>query len=213
MVDLRAGVWAMRATGCALALAVWSAAPVVHADPPGWLDRAVVVEAARRAVERAGLAPSETRALAARARRSAWLPEVSVRVARGTGLSLTTTGANPSDRATADDSLVLDVRLTLSLPALVYHPQETALARAELVRAQRRLALETQVVELLAVLERHRLAALEATPEVPPTAEDVLEEALARARVELLTGVSLATILRGASSPGVPAGTPTPAPR
>ncbi|MBI5515385.1 MAG: hypothetical protein HY909_16520 [Deltaproteobacteria bacterium] len=168
------------------------------ADPPGWLDRAVVAEAARRAVDRAGLSPLEARALAARARRSSWLPQVSVRVARGAGLTLTSTAANPTDRATADDSLVLDVRLTLSLNELVFHPQEVTLARAELVRAQRRMALETQVVELLAVLERHRLAALEAPPGAPPDPEAALEEALARARVELLTGVALETRRRAA---------------
>ena len=95
-------------------------------DPPSLLDRAVVRVATSMAIERAGLDPEATRALASRARNAAWLPQVSVRVARNTGASTTQYAAVTSDRQLLDDSLFVDVRVSFSFDRLVFDPRETA---------------------------------------------------------------------------------------
>lgn len=176
---------------CALLLT-----PSAGADPPPftWLDRAVVAEATRRAVERAGFAADASRAMASRARSAAWLPQVSVRVARGSGATTTQYTAATSDRQLLDDSLFVDVRVSLALDRLVFDPHEVNLWRAELVRAERRLQLEASVLDALARVEELRRARAAEAPDTPPDPAWELDTLRARARVELLTGAPLESL-------------------
>ena len=73
----------MRLQALALSLALGLLPGTAAADPPSYLDRAVVLDAAHRAVVRAGLDASSSASLAARSRSAGWLPQLSVRVARG----------------------------------------------------------------------------------------------------------------------------------
>lgn len=185
----------MKKTGVSLALGALLVPALSLADPPSYLDRAVVAEASRRAIERAGLGADVVPSLVRRARLAAWLPDLSVRVARGTGLALTQLSENPNDRLLASDSLTVDVRATLSLDRVVFSPQEPALWRNEQARAERRMSLEALIVDLLAHLEllaRQRLARPSTAPADP--AADV-DFARTRARIELLTGLSLDALL------------------
>lgn len=170
---------------CALLLGL---APPARADPPSLLDRPVVLAATRLAVARAGLDDGASHALAARARHAAWLPHVSVRVARNTGAATTQYAAASGDRQLLDDSLFVDVRVTLSLDRLVFDPHEAALARLDAQRAEHRLRLEAAVLDALTRCEQlRRRAATEAS--------DVVDRLAAQARVEQLTGVSIDALL------------------
>lgn len=161
------------------------------ADPPSYLDRAVVAEATRRAVARAGLGADVVPSLVRRARNAALLPDLTVRIARGTGLAFTQLSDNPNDRLLASDSLTVDVRASFSLDRLVFAPQEPSLLRSELTRTERRMALEALIVDLLAHLEllARRRAALPQGSSHDLDAD--VDFARTRARVELLTGTSL----------------------
>lgn len=165
-----------------------------HADPPSWLDPAVVAEASRRAVVHAGLDDEPARSLARRARVAALLPNITVRVARGMGATSTQYTSATNDRLLTDDSLVFDLRVSLALDRLVFDGHEVALFRYQLQRARERQALEATVLDLLAQLEAIRLS-----PPPPPTDTDaaaarVVAERRLRARLELLTGRPLATL-------------------
>ncbi len=173
-----------------LTLGVWT--PWARADPPSWLARDVVAEVTRRAIAHAGLDLDDLGNLSRRARRSAWMPRVSLRVGRNLGASLTqyNTG-NTSDRLSADESMVFDVRVQFSLDHAVFHPSEVSLQRAAQQRTERRLALETAVVEALARLEAQRRPTAPDGTLPPAPAAHPLEALRARARVEQLIGQSL----------------------
>lgn len=157
-----------------------------HADPPSWLDRAVVTEVTRRALRHARLDDDDLRAMAARARAGAWLPRITVRVARGFGATSTQTAVVQSDRVATDDSLLLDLRLSLALDRAIFDPHEVQLQRIAAQRVGQRREVETSVVELLARLEQIRRAS--PLPEDDPR---VMERLRVRARLEQLTGSPL----------------------
>lgn len=159
---------------------------VLRADPPSWLDRAVVAEVTRRAVRHARLDDDDLRAMASRARGGGWLPRVTVRVARGFGATSTQYAVSQGDRVATDDSLLLDLRVSLALDRVLFDPHEVQLLRASAQRAAQRRELEATVVELLARLEQLRRAG-------PLSDEDprVVERLRLRARLEQLTGSDL----------------------
>jgi hypothetical protein len=160
-------------------------------DPPSLLDRAVVRSATRLAVARAGLDVGGSRALASRARNAAWLPQLSVRVARNTGASTTQYTAATGDRQLLDDSLYVDVRVSLSLDRLVFDPNETTLWRIDEQRTARRLHLEREVFDALVRCERLRRARPAPIEGAPVDPRWELDYLVARARVEQFTGVAL----------------------
>lgn len=168
-----------------------------RADPPAFLDRAIVAAATRRAIARAGLLPDHTRDLAGRARTAGLLPQLSLRVMRGIGASAAVNSALPaSDRVASDDSLVIDLRAHFQLDRLVFDHSEVMLERIEVARGDRRDAMEREVIEQLAQLSRasHVLATVD--PDSNEAFEAHLATARARARLEALTGESLDRILR-----------------
>lgn len=172
--------------------------PPTLAEPPLWprlLSRLVVDRAVRLALEHANLAEFPTRSLATRARASAWMPQLSVRVTRGLGLSAVSLqqGFGSSDRASSDDSFAIDARLTLDLGRAVFAPEEPHLLRDEEQRNERRRQLEREVVDVLSALARAT-----ATPRNNPGSPSngpSIETALLRARLEALTQCSLESLL------------------
>jgi hypothetical protein len=159
------------------------------ADPPSWLDRGIVRAAIRRAVERAGLSDDPTRDLITRSRAAGLMPHLSVRVLRGFGSSATQT-AQPIERSTYDDSWGMDVRVSFALDRLVFDGIEVTAARMRLERFERRVALERDVIEALAALQRASLS-LAGSPEGHPDHPRVaVEVERARAALEVLVGVS-----------------------
>lgn len=174
-----------------LLIAVALRSSAAEADPPSLLDREVVLEALRLATERAGLSPGATAPLASRARNAAWLPQVTVRVARNTGAAVTQYATTTGDRQMVDDSLYLDVRVSLSLDRLVFDPHEVTLWRYEQQRAERRRQLEGAVFDALAALEQLRAQRAAEPPDAPAALPWRIAYARARARVEMLTGVAL----------------------
>ncbi len=173
---------------------------LARADPPSWLARDVVAEVTRRALTHAGLDPGPLEGLSQRARRSAWMPRVSLRVGRNLGASLTqSTVGNGSERLSADESLLLDVRVEFDLDHAVFHPSEVSLERAMQQRTERRLALENTVVELLARMESLRLAQ-GANADTADGVRARVEALRARARVEQLMGQRLEVVFPAAPS-------------
>ncbi len=171
-----------------------------RADPPSsLLDRAVVSAATRLAIERAGLTPSVTVDLAARARHAAWLPQVSVRIARSTGAATTQFAAATGDRQLLDDSLFVDLRVSLALDRLVFDPHEVSLWRDEQRRAERRARLEGEVLDALARLEHLRAQRSALPPDAPPDPLWRYEALRAQARVELLIGAPIEALWEGAA--------------
>lgn len=176
--------------------------PPTLAEPPLWprlLSRLVVDRAVRLALEHANLSEFPTRSLATRARASAWMPQLSVRVTRGLGLSAVSLqqGFASTDRASSDDSFAVDARLTLDLGRAVFAPEEPHLLRDEEQRNERRRQLEREVVDVLSALARAM-----ATPRNNPGTlqnSPSIEIALLRVRLEALTQCSLDSLL-GASS-------------
>jgi hypothetical protein len=187
-----------------VALLVLSAqlASPARADPiPSFLERTVVLVATRLAVERAGLAAGAGASLAARARHAAWLPSVTVRVARNTGAATTQYAAAMGDRQLLDDSLFVDVRVSLSLDRLVFDPHEVSLWQHEQQRAERRARLESEVLDALARLEHLRIQRASQPPDAPADPTWRYEHLRARARVELLTGVPIESLLGHSERP------------
>jgi hypothetical protein len=179
-----------------IVLALVARASLACADPvASLLDRAVVLEASRLAVARAGLSPGASSSLASRARNAAWLPSLSVRVARNTGAATTQYAAATGDRQLLDDSLFVDVRVSLSLDRLVFDPHEVTLARDEQRRAERRAQLEAAVLEALCRLEHLRMQRAAQPADAPADLAWRYEHLRARARVELLTGVPVEALL------------------
>jgi hypothetical protein len=182
----------LSATALALALAH---GPAARADPPPLLERRVVAAAVCRAVARAGLGVEATRAMAARARASGWVPQVYLRGVRGLDATASTS-AQPSDRTTTGDSLALDVRLRFQFDHVVFDPSEVPIARVELERVDRRAALEREVIDLLAAIEQSGRELRTADPEDPASVALEVRAAADRARLEALTGTSLENLLR-----------------
>lgn len=171
-------------------LMAWASGSEARADGPSWLSSPVVREAARRAVLRAGLDDGVVRSLANRARTAAWLPSVSLHVARGLGANSTVV-TNASDRLALAESLSFDVRLSFDLDRLLFDGHEVAVQRLAAQRATQRMALERSVVELLARLEALRLRAEVAEPDV----EARVQRARYEAELELRTGVAPESLL------------------
>lgn len=179
-------------------------ASLARADPPSWLARDVVAEVTRRALTHAGLDPGPLEGLSQRARRSAWMPRVSLRVGRNLGASLTqSTAGNGTERLSADESLLLDVRVEFDLDHAVFHPSEVSLERAVQQRTERRLALENTVVELLARMETLRLGPA-AGGDTADAVRARVEALRARARVEQLMGQRLEAVFPPAMPPAMP---------
>lgn len=177
-----------------VALLVALVAPTARAEDPSWLSSPVVLEATRRAVLRAGLDDAPVRSLARRARAAAWLPQVSLHVARGLGANSTVV-TNVNDRLAVAESLTLDVRLRFDLDRLVFDGHEVTLLRLAAQRAEQRMSLERSVVDLLARREALRLRLAAADPEAPPDVDALVERARLEASLELLTGASAAALL------------------
>lgn len=172
-----------------------------RADPPpaasatrSFLDRSVVAAATQRAIVRAGLSPERTREIAGRARTAGLLPTMTLRVMRGLGATSALTAAVPaSDRYSADDSLVIDVRARFELNRILFDRSEVMLERLELARSDHREAIEREVIDQLAILAR--AAVIQGSP-AGETVESQIATARARARLEALMGESLEVLLR-----------------
>lgn len=169
-----------------IALSIALCASEIRADPPSWLDRAVVADLTRRAAQRAHLDDDAPRALATRARAAAWVPRLSGRVARGFGASSTQYLLPDSDRVATSDSLAFEVRVSFDLGRAVFAPQEIDLLRLRAQQATQRRALDAAVIERLARLEILRRAGPLAADD--PRAVDRLR---LLAELEQLTGASL----------------------
>lgn len=129
--------------------------------------------------------------LVTRARLSALLPDLSVRVARSTDQSLRFS-------PTADDpyrysegggvGLWLEARATWRLDGLLFHRDELSVQRLRIERADAAARLQKRVLELLFDWEKAELGA--ADPEAPP--EDrraaALRASVARVTLDVLTG-------------------------
>jgi hypothetical protein len=114
---------------------------------------------------------------------------------RGLGAS-SVLSYQPVDRTTTDDSLVLDIRARLALDRIVFDRSEVALARVEIQRYERRAALEREVVDLLASMERARAEARGLEPASPERTRAIVEFARARARLEALTDTPFEALFR-----------------
>jgi len=110
-----------------------------------------------RAVALADADPSRARALARRARRSAFLPDLRLSARRGRGRDRTDSQSADTGRTnlSADDDFALEASLTFRFGAGVYGDDEVTLAREERARAAAREDLIRAVVQLY--FERRRL--------------------------------------------------------
>jgi hypothetical protein len=142
----------------------WSA-PVL---PPGPDARCLPVIRAR-AVERALVEPARGRSLVTRAGRSAWLPELRLRMERrlGRSESLDVKPAISGDALGLDtvDDVRYEVRATWDLPRLVFNPEEVAAYHQALRTAEMRRDIESLVNRLF--FEHRRLLLPPATPLTP----------------------------------------------
>lgn len=170
----------------ALMLSIALCASDLCADPPSWLDRALVSDLVRRAARRAHLDDDDTASLTARARAAAWVPRISTRVARGFTASSTQYLLPESDRVGTNDSLAFDVQLTFSLDHAVFAPQELDIVRLRAQQAAQRRALEGELLDLLARLEGIRRAS-----PLPGDDPRVVQRLRLLAELEQLTGVTL----------------------
>jgi hypothetical protein len=177
-----------------------------RADPPSWLSRSVVLIATRLALEHNGFGTEQSRGMASRARNAAWLPQVSVRVARNMGATTTQYAAASGDRQALDDSLFVDVRVSLALDRLVFDTHEVALLRMEQQRVTHRLRLEAQVLEALAHLEALCRTREHATSDATVDPAWELDYLRTRALIEQLTGAPIESLGgRNLSSPATAA--------
>ncbi len=172
------------------ALALCGTPRAATADPPSWLDGAIVANALHAALLHAGLGDDPTQGMATRARASGAMPQLSVRIGRGLGTSATQSLAT-ADRATYDDSWSFDVRVGFALDRLVYANAEVNLARLRMDRAARRARLEMEVVEVLAALERCSIERQRPTATPDDRVRAVIECARQRVRLETMTGTTV----------------------
>lgn len=163
-------------------------------EPP-WTSRSLVELIARRAVHRAGLnEPDPLHDVASRARWSALVPRVTVRVGRGLSYGLnTTTSTTTTDRESLGDSMHFEVGASFDLDRAAWSPIEIDAIRADAQRTERRRALEREVLETLTVLERDRVQRSQCvqpgTPNNSAHGTVSAEVIHARLRVEWWTGV------------------------
>jgi hypothetical protein len=146
------------------------ALPVVPFPPPPADPEARCLPLLRaRAVERALADPARARSLLTRAGRSAWLPELRLRMERrlGRNESLDVKPAASGDALGLDtvDDVRYEVRATWDLPRLVFNPEEVAAYHQALRIAEMRRDIESLVNRLF--FERRRLLLPAATPPGP----------------------------------------------
>jgi hypothetical protein len=143
------------------------AAAAPAAIDPGraaWLAReaACLPEARSDATRVAGADPERAESFVRRAGRSAWLPELRLRVeqrlGRSESLDVKPTSATDALGLDTDNDVRYEVRATWDLPRLVFHPEEVAAAHQALRMADMRREIESQVNRLY--FERRRLVAL-----------------------------------------------------
>lgn len=117
-------------------------------------------ELQRAALEVAGLDPGRIASLERRLRAASLLPQLRVRVGRGTGQLVTTTEYDGTARLTAGDrdAWQFDVSASWSLERMVYHPDELRLLRDAERLAVHREKLLREVAELWTERRRLRLA-------------------------------------------------------
>jgi hypothetical protein len=191
---------------CFLSLSMLMSSVSVCADPPSWLSRSVVLTATRLALEHNGFSDEQSRAMASRARNAAWLPQVSVRVARNMGSTTTQYAATSGDRQALDDSLFVDVRVSLALDRLVFDAHEVALLRMQQQRVTHRLRLESQVLEALAHLEALSRTRERSTADSTANTAWELDYLRTRALIEQLTGAPIESLgARNLSTPATAA--------
>ena len=162
--------WFVGGAGCVLlVLLVTStparAAPSATPSGPGaapapsepTLVEPTLVELQRGAVEAARIDPERVRSLERRLRASSLLPQLRVRVGRGTGQLLTTTDYDGNTRLSVGDrdAWQVDVSASWSLDRLLFHPDELRLAREAERLASHREHVLREVAELY--IERHKL--------------------------------------------------------
>jgi hypothetical protein len=123
-----------------------------------WIARPVADFAVRAAIQRAGLSGrSAASDVAARARATAWLPTVSARAGRGLNASASSAGGLlPSERAAESEALSFEVRVVFRLDHAFFSGVELDAERAEVQRAERRRAIERDVIDALVVMEHAR---------------------------------------------------------
>lgn len=172
-------------------------------EPPPCL-----VELRRAAEEAAWVAPARTRSLLARAGRSAWLPELRVRLERRLGRSesqgapsaaaLAAGVPAPVDLDTANDARY-EVRASWDLSRLVFDPDEIAAQAQALRMSDMRRDLLATVNHLF--FERRRLAAagVDGAADGEPGREDADSKTTARAFRLAELDAELSTLTAGAS--------------
>lgn len=166
---------------------------------PGPLVQRVV----RAALAANGLGPDDSRLthIATRARMSAALPELRLRVVRGADQSLrfVPTDADPY-RAQATDgaSMLYEARATWRLDRLVFADEEIAVERLRAERASERRKLLRAVIDAIGAYQRAR-GAPAASPE--ERAERDARLAAASATLDGLTDGAWSTLLAGAGTP------------
>ncbi len=184
----------LRLVGCGTSLllpTVSQAQTAQCATERSWTSRTLVELVASRAVQRAGLSGVEpTRELATRARWSALLPRVTLRVGRGLSYGLnTTTSMSTTDRVSSDDSMHFEVAATFDFDRMVSSSIELDAIRAETQRTERRRGLEREVLETLTLLERDRALRAQCLPTGSNGGTATPEIIHARLRVEWWTNV------------------------
>lgn len=124
-----------------------------------------VLEIVRVALQVAGLASGRVSASLRRSRRSGWLPDLRLGVARARGVDASAReGTSSSTQLGRDDSMRLEASLTFSLGRLVYGADEVAWTRENRSLVDARVALVREVVELY-YRRRRLLVELAAAPE------------------------------------------------
>ena len=143
--------------------------PVPLAPPPPGPDVRCLALVRARSVERALADPARARSLVTRAGRSAWLPELRLRMERrlGRNESVDVKPAISGDALGLDtvDDVRYEVRATWDLPRLVFNPEEVAAYHQALRTAEMRRDIESLVNRLF--FERRRLLLPPATPLTP----------------------------------------------
>lgn len=166
-------------------------------ESASWIARPLADFATRLAIARAGLVGRGVAGdVAARARATAWLPHVSARAGRGLSASASSTGGfTSSDRASESEALSFEVRVVFALDRAFWSPVELDAERIETQRAERRRVIEREVLDVLVVLEQHRLAVCSSNGTIGDGATPVLR---ARAQLEAATGLAVGELRRRA---------------
>ncbi|MDP3274708.1 MAG: hypothetical protein Q8Q09_05890 [Deltaproteobacteria bacterium] len=168
--------------GCALALGGGEALA-----QRSWLRREVVASVTERAVAYSGLGGDAASPLVARARWAAWMPRISVRVGRGlTSSSSLAVGLSDSERNSSNEALSFEIRATMDLSRVVAPHGELEAQRWQGSRVEQRHRVAREVMDTLAILERHRLTVAQLA--VGTVAVMPLDVRRARAQVELWLG-------------------------